>query len=45
MRLSFSGPAPNTVNELGEPVYDPLKDFELATQKVRSHHLNFNLNL
>lgn len=29
-----AGPPPNTVNALGEPIYDPLKDIEFATQKV-----------
>lgn len=32
--VGIAGPPPNTVNALGEPIYDPLKDIELATQKV-----------
>ena len=31
---SRAGPPPNCVNADGEPVYDPLKDLELATAKV-----------
>ncbi|BDA43517.1 hypothetical protein COCOBI_04-5290 [Coccomyxa sp. Obi] len=33
-RGNRQGPPPNTVNALGEPIYDPLKDIELATQKA-----------
>ena len=32
--VAGTGPPPNTVNADGEPIYDPLKDIELATQKV-----------
>lgn len=33
-RVQCAGPPPNTVNADGEPIYDPLKDLELATAKV-----------
>ncbi|CAL5221365.1 g3544 [Coccomyxa viridis] len=33
-RGTRTGPAPNCVNADGEPIYDPLKDLELATAKV-----------
>lgn len=35
-----TGPPPNTLNADGEPIYDPLKDIELATQKVLSNSGN-----
>ncbi|KAK9914925.1 hypothetical protein WJX75_002334 [Coccomyxa subellipsoidea] len=33
-RGTRQGPPPNTVNAMGEPIYDPLKDIEFATQKA-----------